>query len=204
MRTTPWLRLNDTAAEMRYIRMDITVIGADDGQMIAKTPKKRGRPSRYTEEIAVKICRRLAAGESLRSICRDEALPHESTVRAWAVDDHKGFSTQYARARDLGLEAMADEILEICDDGSNDWMERLDKDGEATGWQLNGEHVQRSRLRADARKWLLSKLAPKRYGDRLQHVGDGGGPIRVRPDLSKLTDEDLDVLERILGRATDA
>ncbi len=79
---------------------------------------------------------------------------------------------------------------------------RLDKDGQAAGWQLNGEHVQRSRLRVDTRKWILSKLAPKRYGDKLQHTGDGGGPIRVRPDLSKLTDEELDALERILGRAT--
>ena len=170
--------------------------------MSTTTKRKRGRPSRDTEEIAVKICRRLAAGESLRSICRDEALPHESTVRAWVVDDHKGFSTQYARARDIGLEVMADEILEISDDGSNDWMERLGKDGEAIGRQLNGEHVQRSRLRVDTRKWILSKLAPKRYGDKLQHTGDGGGPIRVRPDLSKLTDEELDALERILGRAT--
>ncbi len=120
------------------------------------------------------------------------------------VDDHKGFSTQYARARDIGLDVMADEILEISDDGSNDWMERLDKDGEATGLQLNREHVQRSRLRVDTRKWILGKLAPKRYGDKLQHTGDGGGPIRVRPDLSKLTDEELDALERILGRTADA
>lgn len=99
---------------------------------------------------------------------------------------------------------MADEILEISDDGSNDWMERLGKEGEPAGWQLNGEHVQRSRLRVDTRKWILSKLAPKRYGDKLQHTGDGGGPIRVRPDLSKLTDEELDALERILGRTRPA
>ena len=76
-----------------------------------------------------------------------------------------------------------------------------DKDGKKT---LDHEHVQRSRLRVDTRKWAAGKLAPKRYGDKVQHTGDGGGPIRVRPDLSKLTDEELNVLERILGRATDA
>jgi len=154
---------------------------------ISKTDRKRGRPSRYTEALAAEICRRLASGESLRSICRDEAFPHESTVRGWVVDDHEGFSTHYTRARDIGLDVMADEILEISDDGSNDWMERLDKDGEAAGWQLNGEHVQRSRLRVDTRKWVLSKLAPKRYGDRLdmQHSGKDGGPITFIMNLDK-------------------
>ena len=67
---------------------------------------------------------------------------------------------------------------------------------------LDHEHGQRSRLRVDTRKWAAGKMAPKRYGDKIQHTGDGGGPIRVRPDLSKLTDEELDALERILGRAT--
>ena len=140
-------------------------------------PRKPGRPSRYTEAIAAGICRRLASGESLRAICRDEAIPHESTVRGWVVDDYKGFSAQYTRARDIGLDVMADEILEISDDGSNDWMARQGENSE--GWTLNGEHVQRSRLRVDTRKWLLSKVAPKRYGDRLnmEHTGSGGGPV---------------------------
>ena len=131
--------------------------------MAAPKPK-RGRPSHFTQALADTICTRLASGESLRSICRDEAFPAESTVRSWVVDDHKGFSAQYARARDIGLDVMADEILDISDDGSNDWMER--KGEKSDGWQLNGEHVQRSRLRVETRKWFLSKLAPKRYGDR--------------------------------------
>ncbi len=76
--------------------------------------------------------------------------------------------------------------------------------GSSTGAVVDHEHIQRSRLRVDARKWIAAKLLPKRYGDKLQHTGDGGGPIRVRPDLSKLTDEELNALERILGRATDA
>ena len=88
---------------------------------------------------------------------------------------------------------------EIADDVSGDWF--TDKDGKKG---LDHEHVQRSRLRVDTRKWAAGKMAPKRYGDKIQHTGDGGGPIRVRPDLSKLTDKELNVLERILGRATDA
>ena len=140
---------------------------------------ERGRPSIYTEEIADEVCRRLAEGESLRSICRDDHLPSEATVRLWYVDDREGFSSQYARARDIGLDAMADEILEVSDDGQNDWMERQGENNE--GWQLNGEHVQRSRLRVDTRKWFISKLAPKIYGDKatLEHTGPEGGPVVV-------------------------
>ncbi len=170
-----------------------------------KKPSKRGRPSGYTEAIAAEICRRIAERESLRKICADPDMPDKTTVLRWlAAEENTEFRTQYAHAREMQADTLFDEALAIADDGTNDWMERLDKDGQAAGWQLNGEHVQRSRLRVDTRKWAAGKLAPKKYGDKLQHTGDGGGPIRVRPDLSKLTDEDLDALERILGRTADA
>jgi len=125
-----------------------------------------GRPSLYSPEIAETICKRLAEGESLRAVCRDNEMPSEVTVRRWVLDDHEGFSAQYTRAREAQAHAIADELLEISDDGSNDWMERNDKDN--PGWQLNGEHVQRSKLRADTRKWLLAKMLPKVYGERLE------------------------------------
>lgn len=131
-----------------------------------------GRPSSYTPEVAEEILRRLSEGESLRSICRDDHLPAESTVRLWAVDDIHGFSAQYARARDVGLDAVADELLEISDDATNDWMERNGSDSE--GWAVNGEALGRSRLRVDTRKWLLSKMAPKKYGDRVALDHSGG------------------------------
>lgn len=130
-----------------------------------------GRASLYTEEIAEEICRRIAEGETLKEICRDESFPHESTVRSWVLDDRQGFSTRYARARELQLECWAEEIQEIGDDGNNDWMARLGKEGQSIGWQLNGEHVQRSTLRVNNRKWLLSKLKPERYGDSLNLTG---------------------------------
>lgn len=127
----------------------------------------RGRPSIYSEELASRICERLAFGETLRAICRDDDMPNEATVRTWAMDAENPFSTQYARAREIGYHGMADEIREISDDGSNDWMER--NDGENAGYQANGEHIQRSRLRVDSRKWLLSKALPKIYGERQTH-----------------------------------
>ncbi len=105
----------------------------------------------------------------------------------------------HGTAREAQAEVRADEIVDIADDDTNDFT--ADKDGKLVA---NNEHIQRSRLRVDARKWIAVKLLPKRYGDKMQHTGDGGGPIRVRPDLSKLTDEELNALERILGRTTDA
>ncbi len=167
--------------------------------MTKAKPKKKGRPSRYMPELAAKICARLAEGETLRAICRDTIMPDKATVLRWLGDGEKAeFRDQYAHARETQADALFDEALEIADAASGDWT---DKDGKKV---LDHEHVQRSRLRVDTRKWAAGKLAPKRYGDKLQHTGEGGGPIRVRPDLSKLTDEELNVLERILGRATDA
>lgn len=145
-----------------------------------------GRPSTFTQEVADVICERIAAGESVRAICRDEDMPAQSTVFAWLAR-HESFAEQYARAKEAQAEFMADEIVEIADDGRNDWMERLGDEGQGIGWQLNGEHVQRSRLRLDSRKWLLSKLLPKKYGDRLDvnTKHSGGVELKVVSEFSE-------------------
>ncbi|WP_431290413.1 terminase small subunit protein [Burkholderia cepacia] len=121
--------------------------------------------STFTQELADTICEHLASGLSLRQIEEIEGMPSKTTILRWLGDDRfTSFRDQYARARDMQAEGMADEILEIADDGRNDWMEIQNRDGENIGWKVNGEAVQRSRLRIDARKWLLSKLLPKKYG----------------------------------------
>jgi hypothetical protein len=91
-------------------------------------------------------------------------MPCLATVFNW-LRVHPEFVEQYARAKEESADALAEEILDISDDGSNDWMVRHGKDGEES-WVVNGEHVQRSRLRVDSRKWIASKLKPKKYGDR--------------------------------------
>ncbi len=108
----------------------------------------------------------MAAGESLRQICTDEHMPSEAAVRGWAVDNVDGFAARYARARDMHADALFDEALEIADDVSGDWTK--DKDDKPV---FDHEHVQRSRLRVDTRKWAAGKLAPKVYGDKMQHTG---------------------------------
>ena len=80
--------------------------------------------------------------------------------------------------REAQADRFADEIIEIADDATNDWMER--RQGEETVRVVNHEHIQRSRLRVDARKWLMAKLAPKKYGDSVALTGGGGGPLVIK------------------------
>lgn len=161
------------------------------------TENKGGRPSDYTDELAELICLRLAEGESLRSVCRDDGMPSKQAVLRWLARNDQ-FRAQYVRAKEEGAEAIAEEMFDIADDGTNDWMEKLDKDGEAIGYQLNGEHVQRSKLRIDTRKWYLSKILPKKYGDRIQHDQS----ITVK----NLSDEEIDkrLQELTNGQVTSA
>lgn len=130
------------------------------------------REPTYGADVLEVVLARLRQGETLRAICRDEGMPDHSTVLEWVRDDRDDFANRYARAREAGAYAMADELLEISDDGSNDWMERQRRDG-TKETVLDHEHVQRSRLRADTRKWLLSKILPKVFGDKLDVTSQG-------------------------------
>ncbi len=105
-------------------------------------------------------------------------MPCARTLFNW-MRLYPEFLQQYARAKEESADALSDEILDIADDGRNDWMERNGKDD--AGWQANGENIQRSRVRIDTRKWLASKLKPKKYGDKvdLTHAGPNGGPIEA-------------------------
>jgi hypothetical protein len=131
----------------------------------------------YTPEIAREICDRLAEGETLRAICRSDHMPSASTVRRWVIDDFEGFAAQYARARDCGLDEMADELIEISDDGTNDTY--CDEEGKE---KTDADVLGRSKLRVDSRKWYLSKLAPKRYGERTTIAGDPDAPLTAPAD----------------------
>lgn len=115
----------------------------------------------------------------MRSICRDPDMPALSSVFLW-LTKHPVFSEQYAKASEERAEAMFEEMFEIADDGTNDWMERQNKDG-STDVAYNAEHVQRSRLRVDTRKWALSKMLPKKYGDKMEVEHSGGVNITISP-----------------------
>lgn len=129
--------------------------------------KKLGRPSIYSQELADLICHRTATSSfGLRKLCSlYDDLPHSDTVWDWRIKN-KAFSDQYAVAKLKQAEYMAEEIIDIADDANNDWMETLPDELKSAGWKQNGEHVNRSRLRIDTRKWLAAKLLPKTYGNK--------------------------------------
>jgi hypothetical protein len=112
-----------------------------------KEPKHMGRPSSYSPEIAAEICSQLAEGKSLIKVCEDARFPSDATIRSWALDDKEGFSSQYTRAREIGYLVKADEITEIADTETD---------------------AAKAKNRIDARKWMLSKMLPKIYGDKLE------------------------------------
>lgn len=122
--------------------------------MAGNTDKKArrpvGRPSKYSEELAVKICSMIASGKSLKSICEESGMPHRDTVREWLLQNAE-FSAKYARAREEQADLFADEIVEIADAVFADSAE-----------------VAKAKLQIDARKWKASKMLPKKYGDKLE------------------------------------
>ena len=143
-------------------------------------PKSAGRPSSFTQEIADAMLARLSVGESLRSICEEDGFPSKVTVLHW-LSANIEFRTQYSHAKELAAEAIAEELFEISDDGRNDWMQRLAFKGALPSWEPCGEHINRSRLRVDTRKWYLSKIMPKKYGDKVQQEvsGPDGGAVPI-------------------------
>lgn len=139
-----------------------------------------GRPSDYTQELADEICARLSEGQSMRTVCAADDMPAAGTVFRW-LRTNEEFCKQYARAKAESADALVEEMTDISDDGTNDWMRRLNSDGEPVGWVVNGEHIQRSRLRVETRKWIAAKLKPKKYGDKLDATvsSPDGGPLVV-------------------------
>lgn len=137
--------------------------------------RKVGRPTKYKWSVARGICLRLMIGESLRSICNRDKYPSKVTVLTW-LQKYPEFLTHYTKAREIQQETLYDELFEIADDGTNDYMERLGAGGETEGYKLNGEAVNRSRLRVDTRKWVMERMAAKKYGNKqsLDHTSSDG------------------------------
>ena len=143
-------------------------------------PRKTGRPSKYTPEIAAEIVKRLSDGEPLRQICRDEHMPAWQTIYDWMCrDDLLGdggvnLSVAIARAREIGQDAIAEEIY-------REMM--LEPEREERG-RIDPGYVQLIKARAEIKLKLLAKWNPKRYGDRVTMAGDAENPLQVKADVS--------------------
>jgi len=147
----------------------------------------------YTEEnkenIFSLICDELEKGYSLRSILRREDMPSSRTFFKW-IDEDKEKVKQYERSLELRSEMLFDEIIEIADKQSEDVGE--DENGNKV---INHNIVQRNRLQIDARKWALSKMFPKKFGDKTIHSGDADNPIQTTfsiLNIDPLSDESND------------
>lgn len=131
---------------------------ADRAERVEKDEQGRpGRPSLYSPTLVEAICDRIADGESLRTICEDGTMPDRRTVLRW-LDAHPEFATKYARAREAQGDAMDEKILAVAD-------------------ACTSETAAADRVKILAYQWRAAKLAPKKYGDKIEHTGPNGGPI---------------------------
>lgn len=141
--------------------------------------KGRGRPTVRTENNRLAILNLVSQAKSLREIARLEGMPSRDTIALWLAEDPE-FSDQYRRAWEASADIDFEEMYEIVDDGSNDWMERHDRHGNFVGWRLNGESVARSALRLKQRQWAAARKAPKKYGQAVDlTIGGSGNPIQT-------------------------
>lgn len=138
------------------------------------------RPTKYSKEIADKICQEIATtSKGLNAICKIDGMPSVRTVYNWLNDsEFAEFLQSYTRAREAQADLIAEEIIQIADDSSNDTM--TIKKGDEEIEVENKEWVNRSRLRVDARKWIASKLAPKKYGDKVDVKAELTGELSVK------------------------
>jgi len=142
---------------------------------------------KYSKEIIKKICDEIEAGESVAEICRQDGMPKRKTVYQWLAK-YPDFMEKYRASKMAGVEALVDQMMDIANDASEDFKRDddgcvlLDKKGNRV---IDGEHVQRSRLKIDTIKWVATKLVPRLYGDKTQveHTGEVG--------VKALSDEQL-------------
>jgi hypothetical protein len=141
------------------------------GQGRPKKPKRPAhRPSEYTPERGAEICEQMAQGKSLHSILQQPGMPDRMTVVRWLAS-YEDFRAIYAHAREVGLDHFAELTLAEAED------------------ETAPEKSQLARLKWDARRWHLSKMLPRKYGERItqEHIGADGAPIGVNALVANLT-----------------
>lgn len=144
------------------------------------TTSNMGRPTVYTPEMAAELFAYLSMGEPLRTACGHEGMPHVATVFRWLSASNQAewgvdFREQYARAKEEAADAMAEEILYIADNQvvGEVIVTKPNKEGKLVTEVRKEDMLGHRRLQIDSRKWLASKLKPKRYGDKLDMTSGG-------------------------------
>lgn len=123
-----------------------------------------GRPTTYTIELANNICEQIGLGNSMRKVLGNESMPAMSTVFLW-LREHKDFSEQYERAREERTEAQQEDLLELGDEAVSL--------AQAVDSKASNAVVSAVKLKADNMKWVMSKMKPKKYGDKIDMTTNG-------------------------------
>jgi hypothetical protein len=132
----------------------------------------KGRPTKFTQEIAEEICEKIATTTlGLNAICAGERFPNVRTVYRWLMDD-EDFCQMYTRAKEIQIDLLVEEIINISDDSENDTLISTSPGGELIE-KPNAEWINRSRLRVDTRKWIAARLNRRKYGDNIDHTTGG-------------------------------
>ncbi|MGJ3354654.1 ubiquitin carboxyl-hydrolase [Providencia sp. Je.9.19] len=143
------------------------------------TKTKMGRPSDYLPEVADDICALIADGESLRSVCKKKGMPNKTKIMRW-LRENTDFRDQYAKAMESRADAVFEELFDIADDVAEE-----------------PAAISKAKLRIDTRKWALSRMSPKKYGDKIttELTGKDGGAIQY----ADITNEELEDRLKELG-----
>ncbi len=120
----------------------------------------------FTQDLADHICARIANGESLSAICDEDGMPTPGQIVYWRRQRPE-FELQYEAARVMQAETLFDQLLLIADDGRNDYMEKIARDGE-TFISLDREHINRSKIRIETRLKMIERMNPAKYGERME------------------------------------
>lgn len=139
-----------------------------------------GRPTVYDPDVAAELFAYLSMGEPLRTACAHDNMPGLSTIFRWLSKSNEAewaddFREQYARAKEEAADAMAEEILYIADNPQvgEIIVTKPNKKGKMVTETRKEDMLGHRRLQIDSRKWLASKLKPKKYGDKLDVTSDG-------------------------------
>ena len=171
---------------------------AEQEDKIDAQAKTVGRPSTYSRGVASKLCALLAQGKSLRTACTYDGMPSIATVYNW-IAVHPEFLEQYSRAKEESADALVEDMLDIADEVPS--IPETDKDGKITAVKVDSAGVARNRLRVETRKWIASKLKPKKYSEKtnVELYGKDGGDIKV-DHINFAMEGLLATLEKKLGQ----
>lgn len=136
-------------------------------------------PPEEAERKRAYVLRRLAAGDSIAEICRNQEAPSQDTVYKWVLEGGR-FAEMYAQARQIQAERLFDELLRI-----SDQLDEVGPDG-----KRDRAAIDRARLMIDTRKWILAKMLPKKYGDlsKLEISGNPLRPLKLQPVAPSIAD----------------